>query len=148
MVTNAEQLGPGITPANDPRITPLGAWLRRSKVDELPQLINVLKGEMSLVGPRPEDPRYVACYTAEEHATLEVPPGITSLASLYYRSESERLTGPDWEKTYLAEVLPHKLQIELNYLRTRTIRTDLQVLVKTVLALASRDVSAMSDKAL
>jgi lipopolysaccharide/colanic/teichoic acid biosynthesis glycosyltransferase len=104
-------------------------------MDELPQLINVLRGEMSLVGPRPEDPRYVARYTDAQHAVLQVRPGITSPASVRYRHEEEILSGTDWEKRYVEEVMPHKLQIELDYLACRTIWTDLGVLAQTVLAL-------------
>src|SRR5438552_2122313 len=87
MVDGADQLGAGITAQGDMRVTPIGRWLRRTKLDELPQLLNVLKGDMSLVGPRPEDPRYVALYTPEQRRVLSVRPGMTSLASIRYRHE-------------------------------------------------------------
>ena len=138
MIAGAERAGPGITAAGDARVTPLGRWLRMTKVDELPQLINVLRGDMSLVGPRPEDPRYVERYTPEQRRVLEVSPGVTSAASVLYRNEESFLTGPDWERKYIEVVLPHKLSIELDYLRRRTIASDLDLIVKTLLALICR----------
>ncbi|MEW6580001.1 MAG: sugar transferase, partial [Chloroflexota bacterium] len=111
MVANADRQGPGITTAGDPRVTPIGRVLRRTKLDELPQLWNVLRGDMSLVGPRPEDPRYVALYTPEQRRVLDVRPGITSLASIEYRHEEAVLRGPDWEQRYIREVMPAKLTI-------------------------------------
>lgn len=134
MVTGAHQRGPGITPAGDPRITPIGRLLRRAKLDELPQLINVLKGEMSLVGPRPEDPRYVALYTPEQRRVLAVRPGITSPASVRYRHEEQLLQGTDWQQVYLQQVMPHKLQIELDYLARRTFWSDCGIIVETLKA--------------
>ena len=132
MVVNAAKVGPGITCAGDPRVTPLGRWLRRLKLDELPQLINVLCGEMSFVGPRPEDPRYVAQYTAEQQQVLRVRPGITSAASAHYPHEEQLLTGVDWESTYRRIILPAKLQIELDYLRRRTLWSDFLVIGQTL----------------
>lgn len=135
MMADAAQKGPGITTAGDPRITRVGEVLRRTKLDELPQLINVVRGEMSLVGPRPEDLRYVPLYTPEQRRVLSVRPGMTSPASLRFRHEEELLQGEDWERAYLSEVLPAKLQIELEYLERRSVWTDLRVIVQTVLAL-------------
>lgn len=135
MVVDAARKGPGITAAGDPRITRAGRMLRRTKFDELPQLINVARGEMSLVGPRPEDPRYVALYTPEQRRVLRVRPGITSPASFRFRHEEELLHGEDWERVYREVVLPAKLQIELDYLEHRSIWHDLGVLVQTALAL-------------
>jgi lipopolysaccharide/colanic/teichoic acid biosynthesis glycosyltransferase len=134
MVAGADRIGPRITAAGDARITPVGRFLRRTKIDELPQLINVLKGEMSLVGPRPEDPRYVALYTAEQRQLLAVRPGITSPASLAYRDEESLLACDDWERTYVERVLPHKLAIELAYLARRNWVSDLGIVLRTVLA--------------
>ncbi|MEA2338594.1 MAG: hypothetical protein QOE82_2601, partial [Thermoanaerobaculia bacterium] len=94
------EAGPAITRAGDPRITAVGRVLRKTKLDELPQLINVLIGDMSLVGPRPEAPRYVAMYDVEQQRILSVRPGVTSPASLLYRSEEEQLVGDDWERAY------------------------------------------------
>lgn len=135
MVADADRRGPGITTAGDSRITPVGRFLRRTKLDELPQLLNVLKGEMSLVGPRPEDPRYVALYNAEQQRVLQVRPGITSPASLQYRNESELLRGRDWETVYTQEILPHKLALELDYLQKRSVWRDLSLIGQTVLSL-------------
>ena len=131
MVVGADRDGPGITTASDQRITPIGRWLRRTKVDELPQLFNIVAGNMSVVGPRPEDPRYVALYTPEQRQLLEALPGLTSPASLSYRNEEALLTGPDWETRYVQEVMPHKLAIELDYLKHRTFFTDFVILLRT-----------------
>lgn len=135
MVADADRQGPGITTASDQRITRVGQLLRRTKLDELPQLLNVLKGEMSLVGPRPEDPRYVALYTPEQQKLLQVRPGITSVASLHYRQESDLLRGRDWETVYTQEILPHKLALELEYLQQRTFWRDLGLIWQTLLSL-------------
>lgn len=135
MVVDAAQRGPGLTTAHDARITPLGRWLRRYKLDELPQLLNVVLGDMALVGPRPEDPRYVAHYTAAQRAVLSVRPGLTSLASVHYRAEETLLVGADWEQLYLTRILPNKLQIELDYLARRTVFADVGILWATAWAL-------------
>jgi lipopolysaccharide/colanic/teichoic acid biosynthesis glycosyltransferase len=135
MIADAARRGPGITGAGDPRVTGVGAFLRRTKVDELPQLLNVVKGDMSLVGPRPEAPRYVRSYTPEQQRVLAVRPGITSPASVGHRDEGRLLCGPDCERTYVAEVLPHKLRIELAYLDRRSFWTDLGIIAETFRAL-------------
>lgn len=134
MVEDAARQGPGITASGDPRITNVGRILRRMKIDELPQLINVLKGDMSLVGPRPEDPRYVALYTPEQREVLSVRPGITSAASLAYRHEEQLLSGEDWETFYREQVLPDKLTIDLNYLNQRTVFSDFVLILRTIAA--------------
>ena len=134
MVVDAAWRGPGITTDADSRITRSGRLLRKTKLDELPQLINVVKGEMSLVGPRPEDPAYVALYTPEQRKVLSVCPGITSPASLHYRHEESLLTGADWETLYCTQVLPDKLAIDLAYLERRTLTSDLKILLQTVAA--------------
>ena len=129
-VTNS---GPFICESyTDNRITPIGQFLRRKKLDELPQLFNIIKGEMSLVGPRPEDPRYVALYTPEQWRVLHARPGITSAASLAYRRESERLNGPNWEQTYRNEIMPAKIAIDLEYLAKRTLASDIVLILRTV----------------
>jgi lipopolysaccharide/colanic/teichoic acid biosynthesis glycosyltransferase len=138
MTVGADKQGPGITVAGDSRVTRVGRFLRRTKLDELPQLLNVLKGEMSLVGPRPEDPRYVALYTPEQRQVLAARPGITSAASLQYRREEELLSGADWERVYRQEVMPAKLAIDLAYGQTRTIWTDLRLIFQTILAVLKR----------
>jgi lipopolysaccharide/colanic/teichoic acid biosynthesis glycosyltransferase len=135
MVRDAAGRGPRITTAADGRITRVGRMLRRTKIDELPQMWNVLKGEMSLVGPRPEDPWYVALYTPEQRRVLSVRPGMTSPASLQYRREEELLRGADWERMYVEQVMPHKLQLELAYLDRRTLWTDMGIVSQTLLAM-------------
>jgi FlaA1/EpsC-like NDP-sugar epimerase/lipopolysaccharide/colanic/teichoic acid biosynthesis glycosyltransferase len=135
MVPDAHKLGPAITGKEDDRITRLGRFLRRSKLDELPQLINVLKGEMAFVGPRPEDPKYVAKYTPEQRTVLTYVPGITSPVSLHLRNEEALFTGGDWLEEYEERVLPHKIETELNYLRRRTLASDFRIVIMTVLAI-------------
>lgn len=136
MVPDADRQGSGITGQDDPRITPIGRYLRRTKLDELPQLINVFLGDMSLVGPRPEDPRYLALYTAEQRQILAARPGITSPASLRYRREEELLRGDNRETIYREQILPHKLALDLAYLRQRTFWTDLVLILKTIAVVA------------
>jgi lipopolysaccharide/colanic/teichoic acid biosynthesis glycosyltransferase len=134
MRVDAPSLGPQITIGADPRITRSGQWLRASKVDELPQLLDVLRGEMSLVGPRPEVPRYVALYPAElREVVLSVRPGITDPASLSFRHESELLAAAaDPEQTYVEQVLPQKLQLSADYIRRATVGRDLVVILQTL----------------
>jgi lipopolysaccharide/colanic/teichoic acid biosynthesis glycosyltransferase len=135
MTVGAAQEGPGITAAGDSRVTRVGRILRRTKLDELPQLINVVRGEMSLVGPRPEDPRYVALYTKEQRRILSVRPGITSMASVKYRNEERILSQSDLDDAYVNKVMPEKLAIDLAYLDKQTFWRDLGVLALTFLAL-------------
>lgn len=117
----------------DPRITGVGHFLRRTKLDELPQLLNILKGDMSVVGPRPEVPRYVALYTAEQREVLRVRPGLTSLASIAYINENEVLgRSADPERTYVEEVMPAKLALDLRYVRERSMVLDLRIIASTV----------------
>ena len=129
--------GPGITSADDPRITPIGRLLRRFKIDELPQLVNVIRGDMSIVGPRPEDPRYVAGYTDEQRRVLSVRPGITSPASIAYRDEERLIRAHTGDRAtfYRDRLLPAKLAVDLEYLDRRSLWTDLAVLMKTALGL-------------
>jgi len=136
--------GRQITVGADPRITRSGHWLRATKLDELPQLFNVIKGEMSFVGPRPEVPRYVAFYTPEERRVLELRPGITDLASIKYRHESELLArSADPERTYVDEVMRDKLRINLDYAARAGLWADVGVIVLTLRALLRRtDTSA------
>jgi FlaA1/EpsC-like NDP-sugar epimerase/lipopolysaccharide/colanic/teichoic acid biosynthesis glycosyltransferase len=133
MVAHADQMGPGITIDQDSRITPVGRWLRSHRLDELPQLWNVLTGDMSLVGPRPEDPRYVVHYRPEQREVLRAQPGITGPAQIAFRNEPARLrhvSNP--EETYLHEIMPAKLDIDLEYLQRRTVWSDLGVLYGTL----------------
>jgi lipopolysaccharide/colanic/teichoic acid biosynthesis glycosyltransferase len=117
----------------DPRITSVGFFLRRFKLDELPQLINVLKGEMSLVGPRPELKRFVDLYQGDQRKVIEVTPGITDYASLEFRNENELLDGkPDPIDFYVKEILPKKLELNLKYIREQSTWTDVKVIVLTI----------------
>jgi lipopolysaccharide/colanic/teichoic acid biosynthesis glycosyltransferase len=138
MVADAAARGPRVTGSGDPRVTRVGRMLRRTKLDELPQFYNTLIGDMSLVGPRPEDPAYVESYSADQCQVLRVKPGITSPATVLLRHEEELLTGPEWEETYRKEILPAKLEIELAYLRRRTVAADMRVLAQTASALFTR----------
>jgi lipopolysaccharide/colanic/teichoic acid biosynthesis glycosyltransferase len=125
--------GPAITAKGDVRVTPVGRLLRRTKLDELPQLINVIRGEMALVGPRPEDPRYVALYDAEQRRILDIRPGITSAASIAYRDEENLLSGDEWERIYRERIMPEKLRLDLEYERSRTFGSDLGLIARTLL---------------
>jgi len=124
--------GPRITAAGDQRVTRAGRWLRRWKLDELPQLINVLKGEMALVGPRPEVAEYVATYTPQQRSVLQAKPGITSPASLFYVHEEEILARySEHEDFYVRVLLPHKLEIDRAYCRCTSLAVDLKILLAT-----------------
>lgn len=137
MAVDAERRGPQITVGADARITRVGAVLRRYKLDELAQLIDVFRGEMSLVGPRPEVPRYVACYPDDvRDIVLSVRPGITDRASIEFKDESAILGGArDAHHAYVHEVLPVKLRYCVEYVRTRTFRGDLAIIFATLRAL-------------
>jgi lipopolysaccharide/colanic/teichoic acid biosynthesis glycosyltransferase len=140
MVTDAATRGPGITRDGDPRVTRLGRFLRKLKIDEMPQLINVLKGEMSIVGPRPEDPRYVAYYTPEQRGVFRVRPGMASPAFVKYRHEEEVLAsaGEDVEDLYLTRVLPEKLRLDLQYIAQQSLWLDLFTLAQAAVSLFAR----------
>ena len=140
MVHDAPALGLPLTLGADPRVTRCGAWLRRSRIDELPQLIDVLQGTMSLVGPRPDVPRYVAHYPAAlRERALAVRPGITDPASLAFLDEGERLArATDPEREYIDHILPRKLQAAADYAERATLWTDLGVLWRTLVALLRR----------
>ena len=135
MVENAEVLGGPSTAGDDPRLTKIGKFLKKYQLDELPQLINVLKGEMSLVGPRPEVKMYVDMMTDEERKTiLSIKPGMTDLASLWDFHEGEILRGsPDPEKTYQEKIRPTKIKLQLEYVKNRSFLLDLKIILKTVL---------------
>ena len=137
MIVDALQEGPGITRQDNPRITRVGRFIRKLKIDEMPQLINVLRGEMSIVGPRPEDPRYVAHYTPEQRRVLSVRPGMASPAFNKYRHEEELLAtaGDDLERVYLTQILPDKLRMDLDYIDQQSFLFDLSVLAQAALSL-------------
>jgi lipopolysaccharide/colanic/teichoic acid biosynthesis glycosyltransferase len=130
--------GPAVTGGADPRITPVGRVLRRTKLDELPQLVNVLRGDMNVVGPRPEDPRFVALYSPAQREVLSVRPGITSPAAVRYRHEESLLAaaGDRCDDVYVAEIMPAKLALDLDYVRHRSLAADLRVLWRTAAAVA------------
>jgi lipopolysaccharide/colanic/teichoic acid biosynthesis glycosyltransferase len=136
MVENAEQLGGAETSADDPRITRLGKFLRQYKFDEFPQLINVLKGEMSLVGPRPEVVDEVACYTQQEQKVLQLRPGITDWASLKFHHEGEILCGSsDPHRAYHQKIRPEKLRLQLQYVQCHSLLTDIWIICRTFRAI-------------
>ena len=136
MVANADSMGRLITVGEDARITPVGQLLRKLKLDELPQLLNVLSGEMSLVGPRPEVPRYVALYSDEQRRVLQLTPGITDLASIQFRRESDILAlSNDPDATYIHEIMPQKLLINLEYAQHASVWYDLGIILKTIRAI-------------
>jgi len=135
MVVDAEKLGGPSTAGDDPRLLKIGNFLKKFQLDEIPQLINVLRGEMSLVGPRPEVKMYVDMMTNEERdAILSIKPGMTDLASLWNFSEWKILEGsPDPEKTYMEKIRPTKIKLQLEYVKTKSFMLDLKIIIKTIL---------------
>ncbi len=139
MVTNADKIGGPSTANDDPRITKVGKIIRKYKLDELPQLFNVLKGEMSFVGPRPEVKMYVDMFTNEEKPILKVRPGMTDWASLWNVDEGTALDrSPDPEKTYLEKIRPEKIRLQLKYVRERSFWIDMQIIFLTLKAVILR----------
>jgi lipopolysaccharide/colanic/teichoic acid biosynthesis glycosyltransferase len=135
MVQNAHLIGGTSTPEDDPRITRAGKFLRKYKLDEVPQLLNVFRGEMSLVGPRPQVPWAVDLYTPEEKTILRMRPGITDYASLRFRDEGEILRGStDPDKDYMEKIHPEKMRLSLEYARKRSTWLDCKILASTVAA--------------
>ena len=135
MVTDAEKLGKQITVGDDNRITKVGKFIRKCKLDEIPQLINVLKGEMSLVGPRPEVPRYAELYDDYQAQVLLVRPGITDYASIEYRNENEILgKSANPEEIYITEIMPTKIDLNMKYLKNISLTEDFKLIIKTILA--------------
>ena len=133
MVADAEQRGPKVSTSNDPRITRVGGFLRRYKLDEVPQLINVLLGDMSLVGPRPEVEEYINHYREEYREILSVRPGITDQASIDYIDEGSLLKdAPDPEALYLSEILPAKLELNRAYIANWSLSKDLVIIFTTI----------------
>jgi len=137
MVSDAPQLGGSITVGRDPRVTRIGRLLRRTKIDEFPQLLNVLKGDMSIVGPRPEVPEYVRRFEQDYRMILSVRPGITDLASLQFRDEAAILgSAADPEDMYLRHVLPTKIELAKRYVRVSSLTVDLAIIFKTLAAVS------------
>lgn len=135
MVVNAEKIGTQVTSKNDPRVTKVGRFLRKYRLDELPQIINILKGELSFVGTRPEVPRYVNAYTNKMIATLLLPAGVTSEASIEFKDEEKILDNSDnVDNDYIYKVLPLKMKYNLNYIKLFTVFYDFKIMLRTVAA--------------
>jgi lipopolysaccharide/colanic/teichoic acid biosynthesis glycosyltransferase len=144
MVVDADKAGASSTAGDDPRITRVGTFLRRYKLDELPQLINVLTGEMSLVGPRPQVAWAVELYHQDERALLDVRPGMTDVASIRFRNEAEILRGAaDPDQAYLEKIAPEKHRLGLEYVRRQSIPLDLRIIFATLVAIIGRDPERM-----
>ena len=136
MKAEAEKLGGPSTAGDDPRLTRIGKFLKKWKIDELPQLLNVIKGEISLVGPRPEVLEYANLYQGEEKIVYTIKPGITDFASLWDVHEEEILKGsPDPEKTYLEKIRPEKVKLQMKYLKEMSLYTDIKIIWRTLLKL-------------
>ncbi len=136
MRKNAESKGQLTVGMKDNRITRSGYFIRKYKIDELPQLVNVFLGEMSVVGPRPEVPKYVLLYNEEQQNVLSIKPGITDFASIEYVRENELLSqSPNPEKTYIEEIMPAKLSLNLKYVREQSFLTDMKIILQTVKAI-------------
>jgi lipopolysaccharide/colanic/teichoic acid biosynthesis glycosyltransferase len=138
MVKNAEQIGSVTTSDNDPRITRVGRILRKYKLDELPQLINVIRGDMSLVGPRPEVVSYTNRYNAEERIILTVRPGITDWASIQFSDLQKIVGSEDAERVYREHVLPRKTELRVKYVQERSFTSDVRILAQTVWIVLTR----------
>jgi len=138
MIVGAEKRGALVTAENDPRITPLGRWLRKTKIDELPELFNVLRGDMSIVGPRPEVAAYVSMWSEDDRkAILSVRPGLTDYATLFYHDEQAVLGASDNPaKTYVEQILSQKIRLYRNYLRDCNLGLDLRLVLATLARIA------------
>ncbi len=135
MVNDAPKLGSSVTVASDMRITKVGQFMRKYRIDEIPQLVNVLKGEMTFVGTRPEVRKYVDAYTPAMMATLLLPAGITSEASIMYKEEDELLaSAEDADQVYIQDILPEKMKYNLKSIRKFSLLNDLATMIKTVIA--------------
>jgi lipopolysaccharide/colanic/teichoic acid biosynthesis glycosyltransferase len=147
MVSNAERIGPAVSTGEDPRITPVGKLLRRTKLDELPQFLHVLSGRMSIVGPRPEAPEYLMHYTPAGIRSLEAKPGVTGYGALYFFSSERHSPAADFEQRYLRELLPTKLLLDERCwldLQAQPLRTTLRMLGLTLSAVARRNSASFS----
>jgi lipopolysaccharide/colanic/teichoic acid biosynthesis glycosyltransferase len=132
MIPNADKVGPSSASDSDIRITPVGKILRKYKFDELPQLFNVLKGDMSIVGPRPEERKFTELFTADERKILSVKPGITDWASIWNSNEGKLLeNSPDPDKTYLELIRPEKIRLQLKYVNNNNFFIDLKIIYYT-----------------
>lgn len=138
MVANAESLGSSVTTNNDARITKVGKFLRKYRLDEFPQLLNILKGDMSFVGTRPEVPKYVEAYSPEMYSTLLLPAGITSLASIRYKDEERLISvSNNTDQTYIEEILPEKMKYNIEYMESFSFWGDIKLMFMTFFAVIS-----------
>ena len=145
MVNNADKLGSQVTVGNDSRITKVGSMIRKFRLDEICQLIDIFRGTMTFVGTRPEVPKYVEQYTPEMRATLLLPAGVTSQASIFYKDEDKILeNAEDVDKTYVEKILPEKMKYNLKAIREFSLLGELKIMIMTVFAVAGKD---YSDKA-
>lgn len=136
MVMNADKIGPSSTTRTDPRITPMGRFLRKTKLDEIPQFINVLIGNMSIVGPRPDVKQFTDMFTPEEQAILSVKPGITDYASIWNSDEAKILEGAeDPDKAYMELIWPEKKRLQLKYVKEHSFRADIRIIILTLRAI-------------
>jgi len=138
MAFHSGENGSSITGDNDPRVTRIGKVLRRYDLDELPTLCNVVKGEMSIVGPRPEVPKFLAYYTSDQRRVFAVKPGLTDPATLAFRHEAVLLSGDDVEQTYVRDILPHKLTLSLGYVTRQSFSYDLGIICRTLATILSQ----------
>lgn len=146
MVSNADKIGTQVTVGNDSRITRVGKLIRKCRLDELCQLIDILRGTMTFVGTRPEVPKYVAAYTPEMMATLLLPAGVTSLASIMYKDEDELLSGAEnVEQTYIQDVLPGKMHYNLKAIEDFSFWGDIKLMFMTVFAVLGKDYSKKKE---
>ena len=135
MFVNAEKVGGPSTALNDPRLTKVGKSLRKYKLDELPQLINILLGEMSFVGPRPQVERYTRLYTEEENVILSVPPGLTDYASIKFINQEEILGDGEVDDKYFLQIEPEKNKLRIKYVKECSLWVDLTIIIKTAISL-------------
>lgn len=148
MVVNAEKLGTQVTAKNDPRVTKVGRFLRKYRLDELPQIINILKGDLSFVGTRPEVPKFVNKYNNEMIATLLLPAGVTSEASIEFKDEEKILdNSSNVDNDYIYKVLPLKMQYNLNYIKSFTALYDFKIMLRTVGAVLGLGEDSSSNSA-
>ncbi len=140
MIENADKMGSLVTVNNDARITKVGAFLRKTRLDEIPQLFNILKGEMSFVGARPEVPKYVDKYSDQMKSTLLMPAGVTSLASINFKDEDKLLNNAEnVDETYINKILPEKMKYNLEYIEKFNLIYDFKIMFKTVFAVAKNN---------
>lgn len=139
MVKNAEKLGAQVTTDHDPRITKVGKYLRKLRIDEIPQIFNIIIGDLSFVGVRPEVPKYVKKYTDEMYATLLMPAGVTSITSILYKNEAELLgSSENPDETYVNKILPQKMKYNLEYIKSFNFFGDIKIMLKTIKAVISK----------